>query len=84
MLGNGSASIICLGFWGFRPPIQGVNCKTIKLCTETLFQAIILYQTLLSQPYTQVQGSIFTSIFLNIPQGHTRGGSNLWDPLGLP
>ena len=72
---NDSALNVCLGFWGFRPLTQEVNSQTTKLCTETPLNANILSYTLLSRPYTQVQGSIITIVCLNIPQV-PRGGVN--------
>ena len=57
--------------------MQGVNFQTIELYTETLFEANILSETLLSQPYTQVKGSILTCICLNIPQMTPKWGSKL-------
>ena len=56
-------------------PSEGVNPHWMEeLCTETLIYDNILSYILVSQPYTQVQGSILSITCLNIPQSDTQVG----------
>ena len=72
---NDSASNICLGFWGFLNTHLGSKFTKKKTRTKTLHDDKILTKTLLSQPYTQEQGSILSIACLNIPEVTPKWGS---------